>query len=160
MAVQLRRDEQVEVARKPSDPRMDFADVVEGARSAGLTAALCLVPAAVVLALGLRLLKPALLAAEKLRGDMTGDFWQESFMPGVLFVIFGAVFGGLVGWQIHARASLPPVLSWLIGGTATLLLAVAGIIAAAMIFTAGIPGTCWINLAFMSIAALVAFQFT
>lgn len=160
MPVQLRRDEQIEVTRRSSDPGMDFADVVGGLTSAGLAALLCLVPAILVLVLGLRMLKPALLAAAKLRGDMTGAFWQESFMPSVLFMIFGAVFGGLVGWLIHARASLPTGLSWLVGGVAIVLLAVAGIITASAMFTAGIPGVCWMNLALMSVAATVAFRFT
>lgn len=163
MPVHFRRDE-IPVEAEPNVPPRDEDD--EGGFNAGLMIAarsclIWLIVAAPLLFIGLKAMKRALLAADKLWHHGQGDHWQEMWMPAMLFVFFGAIFGVTIAWRMSARASLGTTSICLAAAEAALLLGAAGSLAAFSIFEKGVPLMCWVCLTAMTLSTIAgAFGFT
>ena len=155
MPVYLRPDEEMPDAAKPADPGRDRVELLEGFLAGCRASLVCVAVGVILLPLMLLVMRPTLLAADKLfvRG---GEHWSDAYMPTVLFAIFGAGFGALLGWRLSASASLGGVVTWLITGAAAVVLTVVGACAATVIFPGGIPTMCWIGLGALGLSALGA----
>ncbi len=127
--------------------------VREGTGVAIRTACLWLPIAGAVLVAGLALAEDAFKAADENLADR-GEFWQESFMPLVLFLMFGACAGLSLGWRIAGRSGLVGRPAMLVGAVAVAALLLVGVIGVAVIYESGIPDMAWLSLACMEAAAL------
>jgi hypothetical protein len=158
MPVHIRPDEESPVHVPQMDDAEHRALVRQAALNALRTCAGCAVLGGAALAMGLRLLRPAILAADRLR-DGSGDYWQELWMPAVLFGFFGLTFGGFTAWRLSSAAGIGGVMLCVLAGLAAVLVAGAGAVSASMIF-APVPAMAWIVLAVMTVAAIAgAFLF-
>ncbi len=159
MPVHLRPDEEPPAPARDIDARRDRDERIEGVGASVRAALNCLLVGAVLLAVGMRAMRPTLLAAESLllRG---GDYWREAVTPCVMFALYGGVFGCALGWRMAARATLTAGLMWAVGTASMLLLGAAGALAAVLIFPGGIPHTLWIDLALLVLAGLPGLYFT
>jgi len=155
MPVYLKPDERMPEDPRPEDPSRDQMDLIEGFLAGCRSSLACMVVGAILLPLMLLALRPALLASDKLF-VLDSDHWSESYMPTVLFAVFGAGFGVLLGWRLSASASLSGGATWLITGVAVAALIVVGVCSASLIFAGGIPTMCWIGLCALGLATACA----
>lgn len=115
--------------------------------------------AGTILVAGLYMQQKPFIAADKILADKAGDYWQEAFMPTILFAIFGAAFGLFLGWRMTGTCGMIGWPAWIIGATATLALAVIGIVSSLFIYPGVIPMMLWLSLALMSIAGLAGVSY-
>lgn len=83
-----------------------------------------------------------------------GLHWDHALMPSVLFGLFGAVFGALLGWRMTSSSGLTGVLAWRIGAAAIALFVLAGGVTSLFVFSGTVPVTLWVSLFAMTLAAL------
>ncbi|MCG8407364.1 MAG: hypothetical protein MI923_19370 [Phycisphaerales bacterium] len=133
--------------------------VREGAGVAIRSACIWLPIGAAILLAGLYAEKRPFIAAQEVLVGGDSDFWQEAFMPVVLFAMFGGCFGLFFGWRMTTASGLigPPAL--FIGVAVVLILAVIGSIGALLIFTGGIPLLVWISLGATTLVAIGGITF-
>jgi hypothetical protein len=158
MPVHIRPDEELPAPARDVDPNRDRAEMFEGIGASVRAAMNCVIVGGILLSVGLRAMRPAMLAAEKLllRG---GDYWKEAITPGALFILYGIGFGCALGWRMGAWATLTAGLMWAIGSGALLLLAGAGALGAMLVYPDGVPYMVWINLGLMMLAGLPGLYF-
>lgn len=155
MPVHIRRDEEVsQPARRPRDAAEDRELLMAGALLGARSALAVAIPAALVVSLALRLLRPALLAADKLL-KAGGDHWSDLWMPAALMGLLGLAVGGVLGWRITSAASVGRPVVWLLTGAAIALMSAAGVITAALGFPSEIPIMCWIALGLCALATAI-----
>lgn len=145
MAVQLKRDEQLPVDRRPRDAEEDRLLLVGGMKLALRAALWVAIPAGAALPLAIWALSRALVAADKLLKS-GGDHWQEVWMPAVLVAFLGGLTGGALAWRILASASIGRSAVWLVATVALVFDLGCGLLTARALFTSGIPSMCWISL--------------
>jgi hypothetical protein len=153
MAVHIRRDEEVQQPQRRRDPSEDQALLLAGMWVGARATTLVAVPAAGVLILILRALRPALVAADKLL-RAGGDHWSDLWMPAALLGLYGLVIGGLLGWRVTSAASVGRPVVWALSGAGIALILAVGIITAALGFPSEIPIMCWIALGLTAVAAV------
>lgn len=153
MPVQLTRDEQMPARRRPADPEAEARLLQEAMRRGTGSAVVVLVIAVAPLVVGMRALRPALVAADKLLRS-GGDYWSEMWMPVVLFAFFGFAFGGGLAWRVCSAASLGGKSAWMVVGAAITVLTLVGVITAALVFVGPVPIMCWTSLGGMAGAAI------
>ena len=110
--------------------------------------------AGAILVAGLYAQQQPFIAADEILTDRAADYWQEAFMPAVLFGFFGAAFGLFLGWRITSACGMAGWPAWIIGAAATFALAVIGVVGSLLIYPGVIPMMLWISLAFMIVAGL------
>ena len=108
---------------------------------------LWLLVAAIPLIAGLTLLKPTLLAMERIR--LIGDD-SRALTPLLFFLLFGGCFGAFLA----SRLSLGDTLIWVASGAAALLLAIIGGVYAITLFDGRVPSTCLVALGVMVVSAI------
>lgn len=134
------------------------AAIREGAGVAIRSACAWLPIGSAVLLAGLYAAANSFVSAEEILAD-GGDYWQEAFMPVVLFAIFGGCFGSFLGWRMTTTSGMIGQPTMLIGAGAALILVLIGLIGAIFIFEEGIPILVWISLGATCLFALGGMSF-
>jgi len=100
------------------------------------------------------LMRPAFVAAAKLLSD--GWAQRDPLMPTVLYGLFGAAFGQLLGWRVLDATDLGGTPVWLVClAAAGLVGLIAAAVAPALLSGEGLI-VCWASLGVMTGAALVS----
>lgn len=110
--------------------------------------------AGAILVAGLYAQQKPLIAADEILADKAADYWQEAFMPAILFGFFGAAYGLFLGWRTTSACGMVGWPAWIIGAAATFALALIGIVGSLLIYPGAIPMMLWISLALMIVASL------
>jgi hypothetical protein len=113
-----------------------------------------LLAGAVFLAVGVLIMKGSILAGESLLRQTSGAYWY-AWVPAILFGFYGIVFGGAIGWRTSSASGLTGAPAWAIGALCTLLLALAGVLTAALVFPHTIPTLFWVDTGVMSAGSLL-----
>lgn len=156
MPVLFRPDELRDCSQEP-DTQVVW-DSQAGTRLTGLIRAFCgglwvSAPGAVGLWFGLRLMKPALKAAAVLSGE--ADYWRKTWIPMLLFCLYGLILGGAIAWRVTSAASLGGAATWLVGGAHVLLVVLTGILVSTSgLFAGNVPSTCWIGIGLLAGSAV------
>jgi hypothetical protein len=153
----------------PDDDVYEPAPAVERADRSGETfsevlvpslraAALCLIVGCVVAPLMVIALRAAVNSAQYLMTKGEGEFWQNAFMPAVLYGIVGGLFGVATGWRITNATGATGLSAFAAGGAACVALTAYTVAWSAFVFGAAIPTMQWVCLAVMLGLGLIALR--
>lgn len=133
MPVHLTPDEEMPQPERTVDYAREAADIREGFLAGVKAAVLPTLVALVVVPVALAILKKTLIAAQKIFSE-PGDYFTESFMPGIGLGLLGIGYGAWLGWRLSSAASLGDASTWLIAAVCVAVVFAAGLIAAFAIF--------------------------
>ena len=159
MAFESQPDDQGHTGEDASG-RDTYREAIREASGVAIRSACCWLPlAGAILVAGLYAEQKPFIAADKILTDKAGDFWQQAFMPIILFAIFGAAFGLFLGWRMTSTCGMVGWPAWIIGAAATLALAVIGVVGSLFVYPEGIPMMAWMSLALMIVAGLAGVSY-